>query len=597
MPSAVKEKGNGKAGKAARTIANEDKEAIAKVRELELEVTTSKSKLNNIVLLIDLAKASDDTCLLLSDRPHVAHAAVHALHRVFSALLENNQLRRPKAASSADKGDAITAWARDQYVTYFNHVCSLLRSEEPGLQVPALTILMDLLKKESKQLTSAAGSDHFANDQFQRILQTLLLNTNFSQHLVIELVDKYLNLYHDLQFYFFKDTSKIIRTTREMSSTNDGARKRKRDASDKELFTNSMLHHMTENVFAILEKLKNIPQAQTDIDTFWAFEKSSNFGSHKESSGFDSFDGEAEEEGEREEAAQETKGNKSKSAFPNLLTHKKALSICWLEFLKLPLTSDMYKKTLMIMHKRIIPHMPQPTLLMDFLTDSYNAGGVISLLALNGLFTLITEHSLDYPDFYKKLYRLFDRNLMHVIYRSRFFRLVDVFLSSTHLPAALVASFIKRMALLSLSAPPAAIVIIIPTIYNLLKRHPTCMLMINRTRQEGLVDEWDEEDMDPYKETALNSSLWELEGLQQHYHPSVATLAKIFSEHFNKPSYDLEDFLDHTYTTMFDSEIRRKSKKIPALAFEQPPFLFPVPPKEGEEVTDVQAQRWQAWTI
>ena len=36
----------------------------------------------------------------------------------------------------------------------------------------------------------------------------------------------------------------------------------------------------------------------------------------------------------------------------------------------------------------------------------------------------------DYPDFYKKLYALFDRNLMHVKYRSRFFRLVDLFLAS-----------------------------------------------------------------------------------------------------------------------------------------------------------------------
>jgi U3 small nucleolar RNA-associated protein 19 len=38
--------------------------------------------------------------------------------------------------------------------------------------------------------------------------------------------------------------------------------------------------------------------------------------------------------------------------------------------------------------------MAEPKLLMDFLTDSYNVGGAVSLLALNGLFTLITEHNL-----------------------------------------------------------------------------------------------------------------------------------------------------------------------------------------------------------
>ena len=38
----------------------------------------------------------------------------------------------------------------------------------------------------------------------------------------------------------------------------------------------------------------------------------------------------------------------------------------------------------------------------------------------------------DYPDFFKKLYMLFDRNLMHVKYRARFFSQVDIFLSSPY---------------------------------------------------------------------------------------------------------------------------------------------------------------------
>ena len=49
---------------------------------------------------------------------------------------------------------------------------------------------------------------------------------------------------------------------------------------------------------------------------------------------------------------------------------------------------------------------------------------------------------------------------------------------------------------------------------------------------------------------ALDSSLWELVSHMNHYHPSVSTLAKIFQEAFRKPSYALEDFLDHTYGTV-----------------------------------------------
>jgi U3 small nucleolar RNA-associated protein 19 len=128
--------------------------------------------------------------------------------------------------------------------------------------------------------------------------------------------------------------------------------------------------------------------------------------------------------------------------------------------------------------------MPDPKKLIDFLTDSYNIGGVISLLALNGLFVLIHQHNLDYPDFYTKLYALLDYEVFHVKYCTRFFRLLDVFLTSTHLPSYLVAAFIKRVARLVLTAPPSGIIMAIPFICNLMKRHPSCQLLIHRAVKE-----------------------------------------------------------------------------------------------------------------
>lgn len=47
------------------------------------------------------------------------------------------------------------------------------------------------------------------------------------------------------------------------------------------------------------------------------------------------------------------------------------------------------------------------------------------------------------------------------------------------LPVALIASFIKRLARLCLRAPPAAIITIIPFVYNQLKRHPALMTLIH----------------------------------------------------------------------------------------------------------------------
>jgi U3 small nucleolar RNA-associated protein 19 len=108
---------------------------------------------------------------------------------------------------------------------------------------------------------------------------------------------------------------------------------------------------------------------------------------------------------------------------------------------------------------------------------------------------------------------------------------------------------------------------VIPFTYNILKRHPALMYMINRVddveepgtsrtdtgwtvQSDQSLDPFDAEEKDPMLTNALDSSLWELVSHRDHYHPSVSTLAKIFQEAFRKPNYALEDFLDHTYGTV-----------------------------------------------
>lgn len=215
------------------------------------------------------------------------------------------------------------------------------------------------------------------------------------------------------------------------------------------------------------------------------------------------------------------------------------------------------------MTETVVPWFLKVDLLMDFLTSSYEAGGATSLLALSGLFHLIQERNLDYPSFYSKLYSLLDNELLHSKHRSRFFRLLDTFMGSTHLPAQLVASFIKRLARLALQAPPAGIVVVVPWIYNMLKSHPQCTFMIHRENHdpkqgekleaEGMDEPFDMGEADPMMSDAIESSLWEIETLQSHYHPNVATLAKIISEQFTKQSYNIEDFLDHSYNSVGES--------------------------------------------
>ncbi len=54
----------------------------------------------------------------------------------------------------------------------------------------------------------------------------------------------------------------------------------------------------------------------------------------------------------------------------------------------------MYKKLLIKLPEKILPKMTNPLMLADFLTTSYNSGGLISVLALNSLFVLINYYNL-----------------------------------------------------------------------------------------------------------------------------------------------------------------------------------------------------------
>eukprot|EP01087_Luapelamoeba_hula_P023855 TRINITY_DN8877_c0_g1_i1.p1 TRINITY_DN8877_c0_g1~~TRINITY_DN8877_c0_g1_i1.p1 ORF type:complete len:483 (+),score=110.91 TRINITY_DN8877_c0_g1_i1:69-1451(+) len=86
--------------------------------------------------------------------------------------------------------------------------------------------------------------------------------------------------------------------------------------------------------------------------------------------------------------------NATTAAITSVAGQKKAFQNAWIAFLSLPLSTEIYKSVLQDMDVRILPGLLQPISLMQFLSDSYDVGGVISLLALNGLFILISKHNL-----------------------------------------------------------------------------------------------------------------------------------------------------------------------------------------------------------
>uniref|UniRef100_A0A3Q2T4M2 Nucleolar complex associated 4 homolog n=1 Tax=Fundulus heteroclitus TaxID=8078 RepID=A0A3Q2T4M2_FUNHE len=277
---------------------------------------------------------------------------------------------------------------------------------------------------------------------------------------------------------------------------------------------------------------------------------------------------------------QEAKHEDWKAA--KLLDHKRAFERMWLGFLKYKLPNSMYKKVLVILHDSILPHMSKPTLMIDFLTAAYDVGGAISLLALNGLFVLIHQHNLEYPDFYKKLYNLLEPSVFHVKYRARFFHLANLFLSSSHLPVYLVAAFAKRLARLALTAPPTALLIVLPFIYNLIRRHPSCRVLIHKPSAEDelLEDPYLMEEEDPALCRALESSLWEIKTLQKHYHPDVAKAAMLINKPLPEQEDDLNEVLEMTAYELMERDLKLSQSKSVPLEFEAATHLL----KGGGEV-------------
>lgn len=81
-------------------------------------------------------------------------------------------------------------------------------------------------------------------------------------------------------------------------------------------------------------------------------------------------------------------------------------SDAWLGLLRLPLPSDLLKQVLVQLHSKVLPSLPNPLLLSDFLSSCLDQGGLLGMLALNAIFTLVTKHGLEYPHFYARLYAL-----------------------------------------------------------------------------------------------------------------------------------------------------------------------------------------------
>lgn len=119
----------------------------------------------------------------------------------------------------------------------------------------------------------------------------------------------------------------------------------------------------------------------------------------------------------------------------------------------------------------ILPFLSTPVQLADYLVDCYDYGGMVSVLALGGLFTLITEYNVNYPNYYNKLYQLLTPEAFRLKYRQQFLSLLVQSLRSSNVSASVVAAFCKRLCRLAVTESPATALFVIPLVTELITYH------------------------------------------------------------------------------------------------------------------------------
>ena len=532
-----------------------DTKSLLSVKEIESIKSSILESPKNYNQIIKLLNAFDEVVKKVSsdedeemDTEYLKYSRtlLFNLSTLFNNLISKRILKLRK--SQTEEEQLVCKWMISKYNTFINQIFTLWKINKfsqslATLKIDALEKIMQFIKYESKYLGPNIGESYFANVTYKKILKNLLCYGDLSQidgndgtindYLLLEFQELYFEKYWDLRFYLFQELPNILNESDELN-----------EGTERIIFSKLLTLVKKNPVYDINDK-QNI----TELPLFIK--------------------------------------NAPENTIYSVNTFNNNFEKTWINILNLKgLKEEEYKSILTILHKRIIPFFGNAQKLMDFLTLTYSIGIennndiILSILSLNGLWELMKSYNLEYPSFYTNLYAILTPNLLHLKEKSRFFRLLELFMSSTHLPASIVASFIKRLSRLSLTSPPSGIVIIIPFIYNLIKKynHSTCMLLIHSTttNEEDLkyIDPFDENEKDPSLTNAIDSSIWELNSMVNHYHPNVSALVKIFYQFFNKFSYNLEHFLDWNYNKLLETEFNKKLKGEIGLEFEKWDSMF-----------------------
>ncbi|PON89903.1 Nucleolar complex protein [Trema orientale] len=493
---------------------------LSHLKTLGHDLLSSRAHINNLPTLLSFVSSASP--------PQYVLESLLSLQAFFTPVLPDlpSASTKPSAAPLTDSQDdpefIYRTWLRakfDEFVKSLIDISVSPQSDETLKEV-VLDTLMEFVK-----LGSGGG---FNSAIHHKLIYGIVHSTTPDTFVVDLLVSKYFK-YIDVRYFTYISVEKISRTLEE------------KDVSDGN--NRSPSGESTENfIHKIHYILSRVPPLEGTVDKT-DYDMWSGSGESENSSG--------KQKGEDKKTKSEQHTSKTLTAANGTKRMKLKFTKAWISFLRLPLPLDVYKEVLVNLHQAVIPYLSNPVMLCDFLTRSYDIGGVISVMALSSLYVLMTQHGLEYPNFFEKLYALLVPSIFMAKHRSKFLQLLDSCLKSPLLPAYLAAAFAKKLSRLSISVPPSGALVIVALIHNLLRRHPSINCLVHREDEETAkgdpeadkrvsnnsadprtdadvsvkklgVDHFNNEENDPKKSKAMRSSLWEIDTLRHHYCPPVS---------------------------------------------------------------------------
>lgn len=537
--------------------------SITEIKTLGQELLSSASHINNLPLLL--------TFISPSSPPHHILESILSLHSFFLPLLPqlpSATATTTSSSSGSDQSEFIyLTWLRSKFDEFLKSLIDCLVADEcdETIKEVVLDTLMEFVK--------VANGGAFHSSLYNRILRSIIHSTSSAEFLIDLLISKYFK-YIDVRYFTFISLEKLTRNLEgkdvsdDKTASADGTNESQLSSS-----TECIIHNMYYTI-------SHIPPLEKSDDTsdleMWSV---------------------SDVDADDKQLKSKKRNNNVLSAARIAKKMKLKFTKAWIAYLRLPLPLDVFKEVLVNLHQAVIPHLSNPIMLCDFLTRSYDVGGVVSVMALNSLYILMTQHGLEYPKFYEKLYALLVPSIFMAKHRARFFQLLDSCLKSPLLPAYLAASFAKKLSRLLLSVPPSGALVITALVHNILRRHPSINCLVHREEvnedteqrtdeetasnldnaqngaklcQKSGLDHFNIEESDPMKSGAMRSSLWEIDTALHHYCPPVSrfalSLGTDLTVRAKTSEVNIGDFSAGSYATILGAEITRRVKQVP-LAF------------------------------